>query len=295
MSGTPEREQKLRVIAYYDQEAERYIDLYRGDRMDREVYPANDIRLEIIVSRLREIGARRVLDVGCGSGGPLLRFLDERLDAVGIDFSSGMVEAARAVLADAGQDPGRATHGDVERAETLPRGPFDAIVATGVFPHNIDDAAAYASIRERLAEDGTAFIEYRNALMSLFSLNRYSEPFFWHDLIDGDTLPSAMREATRAYLAEKLKTAVQSVGNPRDIEYTDILARFHNPLALRDELTSHGLSVERLHWYHFHAVPPALEREHRLEFWERSLALEDPSDWRGMFMSSAFVAELRRA
>lgn len=295
MSHTPDPEQKQRVIAYYDQEADRYIDLYRGDRMDREVYPANDIRLELIVGRLREIGARTVLDVGCGSGGPLLRLLEEGLDALGVDFSQGMVDAARGVLGDAGEDPTRVSYGDVESADTLPAGPFDAVVATGVFPHNLDDDAAYASIRSRVAPEGTAFVEYRNGLMSLFSLNRYSEPFFWHDLVEGDALPPALRDATRAYLSEKLDTPVQSVGKPREIEYADILARFHNPLTLPGQVQHHGFSLERAHWYHFHAAPPALEHEHRAEFWERSLALENPGDWRGMFMASAFVAELRRA
>jgi SAM-dependent methyltransferase len=294
MSTTPDPSAKERVIAYYDQEADRYIDLYRGDRMEREVYPANDIRLEIIVARLRELGVRTVLDIGCGSGGPLTRFLDEGFDARGIDFSEGMVTAARDVLSAAGHDPSRASHGDVERVETLPGGRFDAIVATGVFPHNLDDRAAYASLRERLAPEGVAFVEYRNALMSLFSLNSYSEPFFWHDLIRGDELTGPLHEATRAYLAEKLGAPVESVGRPREIEYGDILARFHNPLTLGDEVAAHGFALDRIHWYHFHAAPPALEHEHRVAFWERSLALEDPADWRGMFLASAFVSELRR-
>lgn len=295
MSTMPDPNEKERVIAYYDQEAGHYIDLYRGERMEREVYPANDIRLELIVARMRELGVRSVLDVGCGSGGPLVRFLGEGFDAVGVDFSEGMVAAARDVLDDAGLDPGRVSWGDVERADTLSVGPFDALVATGVFPHNLDDAAAYASLRSRLTRDGVAFVEYRNALMALFSLNSYSEPFFWHDLIEADTLPDGLRQATRAYLAEKLDTPVQSVGRPREIEYTNILARFHNPLTLPDEVAAHGFAIERIHWYHFHAAPPALERDHRVEFWERSLALEDPADWRGMFMASAFVAELRLA
>lgn len=295
MSNTPEPPEKQRVIAYYDQEAAAYIDLYRGDRMEREVYPANDVRLEIIVARLRELGVRTVLDIGCGSAGPLVRFLDEGLDARGVDFSEGMVAAAREVLTSAGHDPERVAHGDVERSGTLPAGPFDAIVATGVFPHNLDDVAAYASLRERLAQDGVALVEYRNALMSLFSLNRYSEPFFWHDLIRGDELPEPLREATRVYLAETLATQVESVGKPRDIEYGEILARFHNPLTLGDELAARGFVLERIHWYHFHAAPPALERDHRVQFWSRSLDLEDPADWRGMFLASAFVAELRHA
>src|SRR6185369_6913379 len=105
------------------------------------------------------------------------------------DFSPRMAEFSRKTLSDAGEDPGRATVGDIERNDSIPGGAYDAIVATGVFPHNLDDAAAYANIRSRLASNGFALIEYRNALMSLFSINRYSSAFFWSDLLrDGNGL-----------------------------------------------------------------------------------------------------------
>jgi SAM-dependent methyltransferase len=288
------RDVKDRVIAFYDQEAARYIELYRGDRMQRKSYPANDIRLGMIVERLKEHGCRTVLDIGCGSGGPLTRFLAEGFDAVGVDFSANMVDAARDILRSEGLDPERATLGDVERSETLPDRQFDAIIATGVFPHNLDDAAAYASVRSRLAAGGLALIEYRNALMSLSSLNRYSDAFLWNELFRGEDLPEPLRTEARSYLESRLGTA-PTPSAPRDgeIGYEDILARFHNPLTLGSEVRVHGFDLERFYWYHFHAAPPALEPEHRVQYWESSLRREDPDDWRGMFLCSAFVAELR--
>jgi len=39
-------------------------------------------------------------------------------------------------------------------------------------------------------------------------------------------------------------------------------------------------------------VSPALEKPHKEQFWRASLALERPDDWRGLFMASAFVAEI---
>ncbi|MHC4429852.1 MAG: hypothetical protein ACYS0D_14825, partial [Planctomycetota bacterium] len=165
---------------------------------------------------------------------------------------------------------------------------------TGVFPHNLDDAAAYANLRGMLAPDGTAFVEYRNALMSLFSINRYCEPFFWHDLLQGDTLPEALREETRRFLAAKFDTPVESVGRPRTIEYTDILARFHNPLTLPEELAGHGLRLVGTEFYHWHAAPPHLEKTHKKAFWEASLKKERTDDWRAMFLCSAFVAVIER-
>jgi len=286
---------KQRVIEFYNQEAASYIEQYQLPRREQEFYPANDIRLEILVRILKARGVRTVLDIGCGSAGPLLRFLREGWDAVGFDFSPEMVSAAREVLTGAGVEPARVRAGDVEQAATIPPGSFDAVVATGVFPHNLDDRAAYANVKRALAPGGVALIEYRNALMSLYSLNRYSEPFFWHELMRADELPAELRDATRVFLAKTFDTPVESVGRPRKIEYENILARFHNPLTIGAELASHGLRLRAVHYYHFHAAPPAFERSHTRQFREASLRLEQPDDWRGMFLASAFVAELEHA
>jgi hypothetical protein len=101
-----------------------------------------------------------------------------------------------------------------------------------------------------------------------------------------------LREAARAYLSEKFDTKVQSVGKERSIEYSDILARFHNPLTIGDTLAAQGLKLNKIHYYHYHAAPPHLEKAHKSEFWEASLKLERTDDWRGMFLCSAFVAEI---
>ncbi len=295
MSQQPDSTLKDKVVAYYDQESARYGELYTAPLDAQEFYPANAVRFEIILDRLKEIGAKRVLDIGCGSGQPLLRLLREGFDARGFDFSSGMVESARVTLQKGDQDPERVTCADLEKGSTLPAGPFDAIVATGVFPHNLDDVAAYSNLRTLLAPGGRAFVEYRNALMSLFSLNLYCAPFFWETLIRGDDLPPTLREETRAFLAKQFDTPVESLGRRRDIEFSDILARFHNPLTLPTEIAPHGIKISRLHYYHWHAAPPHIEKNHRDEFWAASLKLERSGDWRGMFLCSAFVAEIARS
>jgi len=285
---------KETIVAYYDQEAAAYSELYTRGANDQEFYPANAIRLEMIIDLLRLRGARELLDVGCGSGQPLLRFLREGYDARGFDFSPRMVENAQAAMRAAGQSDERVSLGDIERRETLPAGPFDAVVATGVFPHNLNDSAAYANVRELLAPKGAAFIEYRNALMSLFSLNRYCAPFFWEELLCAEELPEGLREDTRRFLASKFDTPVEGVGKRRDIEYSDILARFHNPLTLGRDLSGHGLRLINVHYYHWHAAPPHLEKAHKDVFRRLSLAHERKEDWRAMFLCSAYVAEIER-
>jgi SAM-dependent methyltransferase len=285
---------KQQVIDYYDQEAARYSDLYTVAKLDQEFYPANAVRLEIILDVLRRRDAKTLLDVGCGSAQPLLRFLDLGLDARGFDFSPRMVEQAQATLKRHGHDLGRVTSADIERRETLPAGKFDAIVATGVFAHNLDEDAAFANLRDMLSSNGVALVEFRNALMALFSINKYSAPFFWENLLRGDDLPKPLRDAAGAFLSDKFGTQVESVGKKRNIEYADILARFHNPLTLGGSLAAHGLKLERVYYYHYHAAPPHLEKEHKRQFWEESLKRERTDDWRAMFLCSAFVAQIGR-
>lgn len=288
-------DRKEKVIAYYNQEAKDYINQYIKPTSEQEVYPANAIRLEIILKLLKEHNCNSVLDAGCGSGGPLIRFLKEGYDACGFDFSEEMISTCKSELQKEGFDSAKAFHGDIEIRNSLPDRNFDAIVATGVFPHNIDDQAAYENLKAHLNDNGVALIEYRNILMSLFSLNRYSEPFFWHDLINGDTLPPGLREETRSFLSNKFDTDIKSVGKPRTIEYTNILARFHNPLTIAEEIAAHGLKLLKIHYYHYHCTLPHLEKDFRNEFWESSIKMEDPQDWRGMFLSSAFTAEIKKS
>ena len=81
-------DRKNRTRKFYDAAASDYRSLY-GD--DPEGYPANRIRLQHVLEVLRESGARKVLDLGCGSGFPLAAMLDAGLNAVGVDFSDNMV------------------------------------------------------------------------------------------------------------------------------------------------------------------------------------------------------------
>jgi SAM-dependent methyltransferase len=289
-----EEQTKQKIIEYYDQEAKNYSDLYTVAHMDQEFYPANAVRLDMILDILRGRKVKTLLDVGCGSGHPLLRFLQLGFDARGFDFSPRMVEFAQDLMRREGQDPARVSQGDIEKRATLPQGRFDAVVATGVFAHNLDEAAAFGNLRDLMADGGVALVEFRNALLALCSLNRYSAPFFWEELLQGDKLPKELREATREFLSAKFDTQVRSVGKERAIEYTDILARFHNPLTLGDVAASHGLKLDTIHYYHFHAAPPHLEKTHKQQFWEESLKLERSNDWRGMFLCSAYVAQFSK-
>ncbi len=72
---------------------------------------------------------RRVLDLGCGSGNPIARYLaDRRARITGVDGASAMVKLFRQTLPEA-----EAVHADMRRIELGAR--FDAILAWNSFFH----------------------------------------------------------------------------------------------------------------------------------------------------------------
>jgi len=114
-----------------------------------------------LTRRLREVEARRVLDLGCGTGRHVRALLDAGFDAHGADVSADMLAQARACVGDDAR-----LHawrlGDPPPATLPAAGPFDAITCLGnVWPQVIADAdvaAAIAAIRDLLRPGGLLLV-----------------------------------------------------------------------------------------------------------------------------------------
>ena len=130
-----------RLASIYDQ--------LDADRSDLEVY----------VSIVHELGARSVVDIGCGTGALACLLADEGLDVVGVDPAEAMLAVARA-------KPGGATidwvHGV---AADLPPLRADLAVMTGnvaqVFLEDDDWAETLASTHRALNPGGWLVFETR--------------------------------------------------------------------------------------------------------------------------------------
>ena len=113
--------------------------------------------------------ARRVLDVGCGSGTLLDAAVAAGAAAVGVDISSAMVEAARrrvptatVVTADAQT---------VDLLVTAPGAPFDRVVSRFGVMFFAEPATAFANIRSATAPGARlAFVCWREGETYMFSL-----------------------------------------------------------------------------------------------------------------------------
>jgi 2-polyprenyl-3-methyl-5-hydroxy-6-metoxy-1,4-benzoquinol methylase len=294
MSSAKERASvEAQVQDCYSTWAKTYFDDYYKSA---GAYPP--VHVDIVRNLLKACGAKTLLDAGCGPASMLRRLADLDLELHGFDLTAEMVEEARRVMAEWRVPPERLWQGSVAEARDFrrPARGYDAAICFGVFPHvpKALDTTAIANLHASLAPGGMAAIEARNELFALFTLNRYTRDLFLRRLVDVDSLPQAERDALAPALAE-LEKLLRTDLPPVRPGYDEVLSRTHNPFELRAQMEQAGFRDVRLHFYHYHALPPMLEARAPEWFRKRSLALEDPSDWRGHFMASAFIVSGEKA
>jgi 2-polyprenyl-3-methyl-5-hydroxy-6-metoxy-1,4-benzoquinol methylase len=282
---------KQKARDYYGQEAKNYIKQYQGDYSQ---YPANLIRINFIVERLRKNKVRTILDAGCGTCGPMIKLLKEGFNVRGFDFSEDMVEQGKKELRKVGCDPNLIYSADLEDASNLPTERFDAVLALGVFPHILDEKRALSNMGKLLNPRGVVFIEFRNDLFAAYTLNKYSVEFFLNRVVDLDSLPQVIRDEVIDFYSSRFQVDKPIRQESGKIRYEDILAKFRNPLSIKDELFEPcNFSIVDIYFYHYHALPPTFKNKHPGLFRKLSLKMEKPHDWRGYLMASAYVIEAR--
>jgi ubiquinone/menaquinone biosynthesis C-methylase UbiE len=135
-------------VEHFDRLAARYDEL-RGRPPESP--------LDRLLAAEGELAGKRVLDVGCGTGGLLLTLRDRYgCRVAGVDPSSGMLAAAREKL-------GPSADLRAARAEQLPfpDGSFDGAIATLV-AHHLDRARAFPEIRRVLVSGGRFLVATSN-------------------------------------------------------------------------------------------------------------------------------------
>jgi SAM-dependent methyltransferase len=281
-----------------------------GTSYYQEYYGANapypPVHVELLRRLLLQSGARTVLDAGCGPASFLRHLSRDGLELFGFDLTAQMIEEARRVFGELSLDARRLWQGSVLDRDAY-RGPpdqgippqFDAAVCVGVMPHVAaeHDNTVFTNLSGALRPGGTAIVEARNQLFSLFTLNRPSYEFIRDELVRADEL-LARSDTERPKIEEALRTMQGAFrmdlppirrGKANEPGYDEVVSRTHNPLTLRRQFEAAGFTDVRVLFYHFHAVPPLLAAEFRERFLRESVAMEDPEDWRGYFMASAFL------
>lgn len=276
MSG---RDFERRVRECYSTWGETYHDEYYG-----EAAPYPPVHRDLLIGLLREAAARRVLDAGCGPAS-FLRALDpDEFERSGFDLTPEMVAEARRVLSGRGE----AWEGSVLDPEAYRGAPYDAAVCVGVLPHVPPEAdeGVLRNLAAAVRPGGLVVVEARNALFGLFTLNRPTFELF-RDVLIRDRSDEELEPLRERFRMDLPPIRGGKAGEPG---YDEVLSRTHVPFELAAQAEATGLAGVRTLFYHFHDVPPQLGPDP-----ERSLALENPADWRGHFMASAFLVAGTRA
>jgi len=283
---------KERVKQYYNQESSVYMDFYKKTW---DEYPEQAIRLNFIIKILKQKKINNIYDVGCGTGGPMIKMLNNKIKAEGGDFAEKMVEEGKEELKKAGYNSNLLNKIDLEDRKTLPKKKYNSALALGVFPHILDQKKGLKNINFLLKKNGSAFISFRNDLFALSTLNEYSLDLFLNRLFNIKVFPKKIQQEVLKFYKDRLKTTVSIKKENGNVLYTSIMARFHNPLTLEEELFKPcGFKITKIHFYHYHALPSFFQKKYKKIYDNESLKLEHTNDWKGYFLASAFVVEAKK-
>jgi cyclopropane fatty-acyl-phospholipid synthase-like methyltransferase len=273
---------------FFGMEAKKYGEQYQANDLAK-LYPEHVFRLKIFLNLLSAIQPDRMLDIGCGSGQPLLAFLREGYNAHGFDYSNEMIEQTKQLLLSNGLDSARVSRNNMEKIEGISPGFYDCIVGLGSLYYSRNFGSTISQISSLLPKGGDFIFSLRNELFSLFSQNAYTSDFLLQKLIPSASLTPDLKTRIAAFLGDKfsISTATKKF---LTIDEQKIFSLYHNPLTVeKDVLAPAGFALKGIYYYHYHALPPEFEHSDTEEFRRLSCELENPTDWRGMFMSSSFV------
>ena len=134
--------------------------------LDRILQPFEDL----LVAAVCATGARRVLDVGCGTGSTtrgIARLLDANRACVGVDISEQMIATAR-MLAEQEGVPAKFICADAQ-THAFERASFDMIVSRFGVMFFADPVRAFANLRDAASKDATlCFIAWRSPAENRF-------------------------------------------------------------------------------------------------------------------------------
>lgn len=280
------------VQEHYDASVQDWINQYDPKRLkDPTVeYPANQFRLKLLLKAFKEKDIKYIIEVGCGEGTPLIELSNLGFDVSGFDLSPKMVEAAQKNFNKHGLNPTRVWQEDIH---TRQEGNWEGLIAMGVMPHVEDDELVLEKMRDLVGRGGSVFIEFRNSLFSLFTMNRYTYDFILKDLLKG--VSPSLKAYVEGNLHDRMRMDMPLIrsksANGRGRGFDTILSKFHNPFEVPELFEKLGFKDIKLHWYHYHPAMPYLREKNPKAFFEEAKKLEGTDSWRSYFLCSAFVVE----
>lgn len=273
-------------VVYFGNQSQTYGDQYSA-KLEGE-YHANQYRVKIFLDYLKNYQPKRVLDVGCGTGDPMVEMLRKGFNVIGFDSAEDMVAQAKSVVQAAGYDSNIISQHCMENMADKYSDTFDCITAMGSLYYSQNFDMAMQQVSKLLEKDGCLIASFRNELFSMYSHNEYTLDFMCNNLMPRSLLPNDVFSDIQNKIDEKL---FKNKFKTRSIDSDNVYSQFHNPLTIGQLLNKYNLKLDSIKYYHFHPFPPVFKSQYPELFDSIAKQMESPDDWRGLFMASCFVVK----
>ena len=273
-----------------DYEVETYTKEYKKLRLDIR-YPSDFKREQIFVKILEKHKPKKIIDAGCGSGMPLIDIKKRGFNIIGYDKAKNMVLEAKENLKKNRLSPNLVFHDDFESPKKIKNNSVDCILGMGAFYYAKNVNKTLLNQKKKLKKNGRLIFSLRNRLFDVATLNNYTKIFL--DQIY--EVKKLKKQWKKRYKNLTKNFSDRKKFNFKNIDEKGVYNHIpHNPLTINQEMAKLGLSVEGIYFYHFHAFPPEFENYDAHYFRKVSWKMENPLDWRGFFLASAFVIDCKK-
>ena len=273
-----------------DYEVETYTKEYKKLRLDIR-YPSDFKREQIFVKILEKHKPKKIIDAGCGSGMPLIDIKKRGFNIIGYDKAKNMVLEAKENLKKNRLSPNLVFHDDFENPKKIKNNSVDCILGMGAFYYAKNVNKTLLNQKKKLKKNGRLIFSLRNRLFDVATLNNYTKIFL--DQIY--EVKKLKKQWKKRYKNLTKNFSDRKKFNFKNIDEKGVYNHIpHNPLTINQEMAKLGLSVEGIYFYHFHAFPPEFENYDAHYFRKVSWKMENPLDWRGFFLASAFVIDCKK-
>ena len=181
---------------------------------------------------------------------------------------------------------------DFENPKKVKNNSVDCILGMGAFYYAKNVNKTLLNQKKKLKKNGRLIFSLRNRLFDIVTLNNYTKKLL-DEIYEVKKLKkewkNKYKDLTKNFTDRKKlksKTNIDEAGVFNHIP--------HNPLTISDEMAKLGLSVEGIYFYHFHAFPPVFDVYDKHYYRKISWKIENPIDWRGFFLASAFVVDCKK-
>ena len=271
-------------------EVETYTKEYKKLRLDIR-YPSDFKREQIFVKILEKHKPKKIIDAGCGSGMPLIDIKKRGFNIIGYDKAKNMVLEAKENLKKNRLSPNLVFHDDFENPKKIKNNSVDCILGMGAFYYAKNVNQTLLNQKKKLKKNGRLIFSLRNRLFDVATLNNYTK-------ICLDQIYEVKK--LKKQWKKRYKNLTKNFSDRKKFNFKNIDEKGvynhipHNPLTINQEMAKLGLSVEGIYFYHFHAFPPEFENYDAHYFRKVSWKMENPLDWRGFFLASAFVIDCKK-